>query len=209
MLHWWCITSAGDITMSTVLNMRDGTFMCEAIKSDEARPGGIGRKYIQPLFLSNSFPLTSFHHLYHCFFSTAHLTSSHFFLCLAKNTVLSNIAKHCHLLFDLLLSPSVSHFISPPQIISVSLYPLSACLSQSCLISVDLAVFNLSTPSAVCLTNLIVCNLLFCSFWYFFNHLHCSVFLSVLTCICCSTVRCLASFCSFSSKAIEGLLGNA
>ena len=32
MLHRWCITSAGDITMSAVLNMRDGTFMCEAIK---------------------------------------------------------------------------------------------------------------------------------------------------------------------------------
>lgn len=45
MLHWWCITSAGDITMSAVLNMRDDTFMCEAIKNDEARPGGIGRIY--------------------------------------------------------------------------------------------------------------------------------------------------------------------
>lgn len=45
MLHWWCITSAGNITMSAVLSVRNDTFMCEAIKSDEVRPGGIGRIY--------------------------------------------------------------------------------------------------------------------------------------------------------------------
>lgn len=50
MLHRWGITSAGDITMSAVLNMRDDTFMCEAIKNDEARPGGIGRIYSLCLF---------------------------------------------------------------------------------------------------------------------------------------------------------------
>lgn len=59
MLPWWCITSAGDITMSAVLNMRDDTFMCEAIKSDEVRPGGIGRIY-SLCFSSISFTLTPF-----------------------------------------------------------------------------------------------------------------------------------------------------
>lgn len=43
MLRWRCITSAGDITMSAVSNMRDDTFMCEAIKSNEAGQEGIGK----------------------------------------------------------------------------------------------------------------------------------------------------------------------
>lgn len=59
MLPWWCITSAGDITMSAVLNMRDDTFMCEAIKSDEVRPGGIGGIY-SLCFSSITSTLTSF-----------------------------------------------------------------------------------------------------------------------------------------------------
>lgn len=77
MLHWWCITSAGDITMSAVLDMRDDTFMCEAIKSDEARPGGIGRIYSRCLYLTLSH-LTSFFHLSLslCFFLRC---SPHFF----------------------------------------------------------------------------------------------------------------------------------
>jgi len=79
MLRWRCISSAGDITMSAVLNMRDDTFMCEAIKSDEARPGGIGRIY-SPCFCLYSFSITSYLHFFCCsvcvWFLSAQLTLS-------------------------------------------------------------------------------------------------------------------------------------
>lgn len=35
------ITAAGNIIMSIVLTMRDGSFLCEVIKRDGARPGAI------------------------------------------------------------------------------------------------------------------------------------------------------------------------
>lgn len=177
MLYWWCITSAGDITIGAVLNMRNDTFMFGAIKSDEARPGGIDRIY--SLYLCNSFPQTSSLLLLFLWFYLHYST-----LCCTSNspltslkTQLANLTKHSCLLPDPPLSFSVSQSISPPEIISVSLYPLPVWLSQSFLISVDLVVFNLS-PSLLCsFKALIVCDLL-CLF--FSNHLHHSVSLSLL-----------------------------
>lgn len=76
MLHWRCITSAGDITKSAVLNIEDDTFMCEAIRRDEAGPRGIGRIYGIFLFLTISpDPITSYLFQCLCAFCTAQLTS--------------------------------------------------------------------------------------------------------------------------------------
>lgn len=44
MLRWRCITPAGDITMSAVSNMRDDSFIREAIKSNQAGPEEKGRQ---------------------------------------------------------------------------------------------------------------------------------------------------------------------
>lgn len=98
MLQQRRITSAGDITMSTVLNMRDDTFMREAIKRDEARPGGI---YSLCLSVYNSVPhdiippfisLCAFlHFLTHIF--TLYIIALLLFRSL-QETQLSNLTKH-------------------------------------------------------------------------------------------------------------------
>ncbi len=135
MFNRWRITSAGDITMSAVLNMKDDTFMCEAIKCDEARPGGIGRIYSLSLTLS---PPTSFLCLsFFVSFSTAQLTSSpcillpFFFLDLAKKHTVIQLMQYCLLFYDPPCSPSVSQsvYLSPRDHICVTLSALSLSLS--------------------------------------------------------------------------------
>lgn len=92
MLRWRCITSAGDITMSAVSNMRDDIFMCEAIKSNEAGQEGIGK--IHSLFPSNFPPPTSSlsHHMCVILYRncSTHISSKYYRLSfhnLAKNTL--------------------------------------------------------------------------------------------------------------------------
>ena len=62
--------------MSAVLNMIDDTFMCGAIKSDEARLGGRGRSRIYSFYLSITLhPLTLF--LYFSCLVFLHLAKKH------------------------------------------------------------------------------------------------------------------------------------
>lgn len=170
MLHWWRITSAGDITMSAVLNIRDDTFMCEAIKSDEARLGGIGRIYRLCLSLT-LFPLTSFHHL--SLFVFLH-RPTHFFILYIIALLVFQPRQETHsyptlqntavsFLILLALPPSVSQSLyrSPGDHICVNLSCLSLHHAQSCLISVDLVVFNFSMPYGVSLMGFSICWLLF------------------------------------------------
>lgn len=91
MFNRWRITSAGDITMSAVLNMKDDTFMCEAIKSDEARPGGIGRIHSLSLtlFPPDIIPLSRFL----CFFLHC---STHFFTLYIIAVLLSRPRQETH-----------------------------------------------------------------------------------------------------------------
>ncbi len=132
--------------MSAVLNMKDDTFMCKAIKSDEARPRGISRIYsfslhsfspdiiLPSLSLSRVPSFISSPQTLLLFFSLD-LTKKHSYP--PYETVPS--------LFLILLSypPSASQSVYlSSQRSCVCHYLLPLCLSQSCLISVDLVVLT-------------------------------------------------------------------